>query len=34
MVLEWFGSPTTFIATHQIDPNERDLTPVMLEEEL
>ena len=34
MVLEWFGSPTTFTATHQIDPNERDLAPVMLEEEL
>jgi REP element-mobilizing transposase RayT len=34
LVLDWFGNPDTFIATHQIDPNEHDLMPVMLEEEI
>jgi REP element-mobilizing transposase RayT len=33
-VLNWFDTPDTFIATHQIDPNEHDLLPVMLEEEI
>jgi len=34
MVLDWFGSRRLLLQLTRIDPNERDLTPVMLEEEL
>ena len=33
-ILDWFGSPNAFIETHQCDMDERDIAPVLIEEEM